>query len=294
MTRRLFIPLLFIVLLCSCSQEYNSVFKSGDAQYRYEYAKECFANGKYSRAVSLLENLVSYSKGTDNAEESLFLLGLAQYNAIDYESASLSFTKYFTTYPKGKYSELACYFIGQSQYMSTPEPRLDQTETYAAIKSFQDYLDIYPDADKKEVVHDKLYDLQDKLVVKELHNAKLYYDLGTYFGNCGNGENNYDACIITAQNALKDFPYTSRREDFAVLILKSKYELAGMSTDARKLERYQDAEDEAYGFINEYPDSKSVDYARRVISRCRAIIDKAHKNGEAVDDDKSFLREIKG
>ncbi len=287
-----------VALLSSCAQEFNRVYKSGDARYRYEYAKEAFLNGKYSHASTLLENLVSYSKGTDNAEESLFLLGLSQYDDRDYESAALTFNKYFTTYTKGKYAELACYFIGQSQYMCTPEPRLDQTETYAAIHSFQDYLDIYPDATMKEMVQDKLYALQDKLVMKELHNAKLYYDLGTYFGNCGGGENNYDACIITAQNALKDYPYTKRREDFAVLIMKSKYELAGMSIEERRLERYQDAQDEAYGFINEYPDSKNVSVAKHYIDRCGEIIEKLNKKQGTTDEDREegmeMLKGFKG
>ncbi len=284
-----------VMLLTSCAQEFNRVYKSGDAHYRYEYAKEAYLNGKYSHATTLLENLVSFSKGTDNAEESLFLLGMSQYNDQDYESAALTFNKYFTTYTKGKYAELACYYIGQSQYMCTPEPRLDQTDTYAAIHSFQDYLDIYPDASMKEMVQDKLYALQDKLVMKELHNARLYYDLGTYFGNCSGGENNYDACIITAQNALKDYPYTKRREDFAVLIMKSKYELAGMSVDTRRVERYQDAEDEAYGFINEYPDSKDVDLAKKYINRCKAIIEKANANEpDSEEDNNEGLEILKG
>ncbi len=277
MNRTIYIILFASLLLCGCANEFNQVYKSADSQYRYEYAKEAFANGKYTRAITLLEELVSYNKGTDNAEECLYMLAMAQYCSQDYESSAMTFGKYFATYPKGKYAEVACFYKGQSQYMSTPEPRLDQTETMAAIKSFQDYLDIFPDATMKETVQDRLYDLQDKLVRKELYTARLYYDLGTYFGNCGKGENNYDACIITAQNALEDYPYSTKREEFALLIMKSKYELAGMSVEEKKLERYQDAEDECYGFINEYPDSKDVDMAKKFIEKCKKEIAKAPK-----------------
>lgn len=258
-------------LFSSCAQEFNQVYKTTNSPYRYEYAKECFANGKYTRAITLLEELVSYNKGTDNAEECLYMLAMSQYCNKDYESAAMTFGKYFSTYTKGKYAEMACYYKGQSLYMSTPEPRLDQTETMSAIKAFQDYLDIYPDAVMKEAVLERLYTLQDKLVKKELHSAQLYYNLGTYFGNCNGGENNYDACIITAQNAIKDYPHTKLRENFALLIMKSKFELAGMSVEAKRLERYQDAEDECYGFINEYPDSKDVALAEKFIKRCKAI-----------------------
>ncbi len=274
MVRNTIITCVASLLLCGCANEYNAIYKSPDQTYRYEYAKEAFARGKNSRAMQLLEELVSFQKGTDNAEECLFMLGLAQYNYTDYEAASMTFSKYFATYTKGKYAELACFFKGQSLYMSTPEPRLDQSETVLAIKAFQDYLDIYPDAIYKEDVHERLRVLQDKLVRKELYSAKLYYDLGTYFGNCGGGENNYDACIITAQNALKEYPYSDHREEFALLIMKSKHELAGISVKDRQLERYQDAEEECYGFINEYPDSKDVATANKIITHCKDEIQK--------------------
>lgn len=275
MNKTLFALLSAALFLGSCTHEYNLVYRSTDQQYKYEYAKEAFANGKYNRAISLLQELVSYNKGTDNAEECLYMLAMAQYNNADYEEAAMTFSKYYATYTKGKYAEMACYFKGQSLYMNTPEPRLDQTSTMSAIKAFQDYLDIYPDAIMKETVHERLRVLQDKLVRKELYSAKLYYDLGTYFGNCSGGENNYDACIITAQNALKDYPYSGHREDFALLIMKSKFELAGMSVETKKVERYQDAEDECYGFINEYPDSKDVETARKYIKRCETITEES-------------------
>lgn len=121
----------------------------------------------------------------------------------------------------------------------------------------------------KEQAQNRLFELQDKLVIKELHSAQLYYDLGPYFGNCFNGGNNYEACVITAENALKDYPFTSKREDFSLLIMKSKFELAKQSVNEKKMERYQNAEDECYGFINEYPDSKNRALAEKYIEKCK-------------------------
>ena len=259
------------MLLTGCANEFNQVSKTSDYSYMYEYAKECFMKGKYTRAVTLLQDLVTLQKGTDNAQESLYMLAMAQYLGKDYESAATTFKKYYSSYPKGVYAEMAQYYIGQSLYMSTPEPRLDQSQTVAAISAFQDYLDLFPDAKYKETAQNRLFALQDKLVQKEFYSAQLYYDLGQYFGNCTNGGNNYEACIITAQNALKDYPYTSMREKFALLIMKSKYELAQQSIEEKKFERFQDAEDECYGFINEYPDSKSKSLAEKYISKCKEV-----------------------
>ena len=267
------------LLFASCAKEFNMVYKTSDYHYKYEYAKECFYNGKWSRAITLLSELVNLEKGTDNAQESLYMLAMAQYNSQDYETASATFKRYVSSYPKGFYAEMAEFYVGQSLYMSTPEPRLDQSQTVSAIAAFQEYLDLYPDATQKAIAQQRLFDLQDKLVVKQLHNAQLYYDLGPYFGNCAYGGNNYEACIITAQNALKDYPYTKMRENFAVLIMKSKYELAQQSVEEKKLDRYQDAQDECYGFINEYPDSKDKATAEKYIARCQSYI-KAHEHDE--------------
>lgn len=258
-----------VFLFSGCAHEFNQVYKSQDTNYKYEYAKEAFANGKYTQASTLLEELIMVMKGTDNAEESLYMLGMAHFNNKDYESAAESFKTYFKTYPKGIYAENAAFYIGESLFQSTPEPRLDQTETVNAISAFQDYLDIFPDARMKDRAQARLFELQDKLIKKELYSARLYYNLGTYFGNCTNGGSNYEACIITAQNAIKDYPYSKEREEFSLLIMKSKFELAQQSVEEKKLDRYRDAEDECYGFLNEYPDSKNKALAEKFIAECK-------------------------
>ncbi len=263
------------LLMTSCVNEYNQITKSGDYTLKYEYAKQCYAQGKYSRVVPLLQELVTMKKGSTEGEECLYMLAMAEFGMKDYETASEYFKKYFSSYPKGRYAENAKYYVGESLFQNAPEPRLDQSTTMTAIAAFQEYLDIFPNAHLKDQATSRLYALQDLLVEKEYKSARLYFDLGTYFGNCTNGGNNYEACIVTAQNALKDYPYSNRREEFASLVMKSKYELAKMSVESKQLERYQDAEDECYGFINEYPDSKERSLAEKYIEKCKEY-EKAH------------------
>ena len=263
------------LLMTGCANEYNQVYKAATPSYKYEYAKQCFAQGKYSRAIPLLQDVVTMKKGSTEGEECLYMLAMSEFGMKDYETASEYFKKYFSSYPKGRYAENAKYYVGESLFQNAPEPRLDQSTTMTAIAAFQEYLDIFPDAHLKSQATSRLYALQDLLVEKEYKSARLYFDLGTYFGNCTNGGNNYEACIVTAQNALKDYPYSNRREEFASLVMKSKYELAKMSVESKQLERYQDAEDECYGFINEYPDSKERSLAEKYIEKCKEY-EKAH------------------
>ena len=258
-------------LLTSCASEFNRVYKTTDNDYKYEFAKECFARGKFTQAITLLQELVTIQKGTDNAQECLYMLAMAEYCDRDYESASETFKKYYQTYPKGIYAEQAAFYIGQSLYQSTPEPRLDQTATVNAISAYQDFLDFFPESQLKAKASSRMFELTDKLVLKEYLSAKLYYNLGDYFGNCNYGGSNFEACIVTSENALKTYPFTTMREQFAVLIMKSKYELARQSVEDKKIERYRDAEDECYGFINEYPESVERKTAERYIKKCKEI-----------------------
>jgi len=275
MKKNIFFVICTAFLLGSCAGEFNKVYKSQDYNYRYEFAKQCFAEGNYGQASTLLQDMVAVLKGHhggDNAQESLYMLAMSQYMTGDYESSAQTFKKYTTSYPKGTFCEKASFYVGESLYESAPEPRLDQTPTIGAINAYQQFLDLFPESVLRPEAQRKLFELQDKLIMKEYLSAKLYYNLGGYFGNINaNNESNYSACIITAQNALKTYPFTKLREDFSLLIMKSKFQLAENSSDEKQLERYRDAEDECYGFLNEFPDSKEKDTAERYIAKCKKM-----------------------
>ncbi len=244
-------------LLSSCG-EYNKVLKSTDYEYKYEAAKGYFAKGQNSKAATILEELIPIMKGTSNAEESLYMLAMTYFNQGDFITASHYFNTYYTTYPRGVYTELARFFSGKALYMDTPEPRLDQSSTYKAIQELQMFIEYFPQSQRKAVAQDMIFELQDKLVEKEYLSAKLYYDLGSYTGNSSYSStgNNYLACVVTAQNALREYPYTKLREDISILILRAKYDMAKQSVEEKKEERMREAIDEYYAFKNEFPDSK--------------------------------------
>ena len=272
MKKTVIIASISALLMCSCASEFQAVSKYGDNEMKYEFAKEAFARGKFQQASLLLQEVVTMKKGSDEAQECLYMLAMAQYSNMDYEAASETFKKYTTSYPRGLYAEPAYFYIGQSLYQSSPEPRLDQSPTNGAITAYQQFMDLYPDSHLRPQAQERLYELTDKLIQKEFLSAQLYYNLGGYFGNINsNDESNYTSSIITAQNTLKNYPYCSLREDFMLLIMKSKFQLAENSSDEKRLDRYRDAEDECYGFINEFPESKNVSLAEKYIVKCKKV-----------------------
>lgn len=247
----------------SCG-EYVKVQKSNDPDYKLDYARRAFSEGKFQQAATILKDCVTQFKGTDKAEESLYLLAMSHYENKDYINSGAYFQTYYNRYPKGKYTELARFLCGYGYYLDSPEAQLDQTDTMKAIEELQAFLDYYPRSEKVSLAQHAIFELQDKLTLKELLNAQLYYNLGNYMGN------NYESAVIVARNAIKNYPYSKYKEDLEMLILKARYQEANMSVDERKAERYSEVIDEYYSFINNFPDSpnrKEADNIFKIASR---------------------------
>lgn len=254
-----------ILLLCSCG-EYQKAQKSQDFNYKFEYAKRAFNEKRFVQASTLLQECITVFKGSDKAEESLYLLAMSNYENKDYASAGVYFKSYYTRFPKGKYAEDSRFYSGYGYYLDSPEPQLDQSMTVKAIEELQAFLDYFPRSDKVSIAQNAIFELQDKLTLKQLQNAQLYYNLGNYMGN------NFESAIIVAKNAVKDYPYSKYKEDLEMLILKSRYQEAVNSIEERKADRFRDVIDEYYSFINNYPDTKNREEADNILKIARRYV----------------------
>jgi outer membrane protein assembly factor BamD len=241
-------------LFISCG-EYNAVLKNPDLTVKFDYAKKYFDQGKYGKAATLLEEVVQMSRTTSRGEEGMYLLAQSYYRMKDYATASEYFHSYYTAYPRGEYAELARYYSAYGLYLESPDPRLDQSDTYKAMQQFQDYIETYPQSERKEEAESVMFELQEKLAYKELMASRLYYNLGNYLIYSFSG-GNYLSCVITAQNAIRTYPFSKYREELMSLIFKSKYEMAVQSVEEKKEFRYRDVVDEYFSYSNEFPEGK--------------------------------------
>lgn len=262
---RIIMMLVAAFMLASCG-EYQKALKSPDPNYKFEFAKKAFENKRYVQAYTLLKDVVTQLKGSDKAEESMYLLALSYYENKEYPDAAAYFKAYYQRYPKGKYAELARYYAGYAYYLDSPEAQLDQSETIQAIEELQGFLDYFPRSDKVTLAQNAIFEMQDKLTLKELQNAQLYYNLGNYMGN------NYESCIITAKNAIKEYPYSKYKEELEMLVLKARYQEANMSVDEKKTDRFRDVVDEYYSFISNYPDSPKRQEADNILKIARKYV----------------------
>ena len=150
-----------------------------------------------------------------------------------------------------------------SNYLLSPSPTLDPTDTYAAVNSFQLFVNTYPESelvDSSNVLMDKL---RNKLEIKSYLNAKQYYKIF-----------NYKAAIVALNNTLKDFPETTYAEEITFLILKSHFSLTENSIKQKKLERIDDTIEAYHTFVNSYGDSKHLKEAQTILTKMNNLRDK--------------------
>ncbi len=251
------LAVILLAILPSCT-EFSKVMKSNDLEYKFEYAKRAYDQKKYMQASQVLQDIYTPLRGTANGEEALFLLAMSYYNNQDYTNSNLYYKTYYNRYPKGKFAELSRFYSGYGYYLDSPDPQLDQTYTIKAIEELKDFLEFFPTSEKVAEAREAIFEMQDKLTLKELQNAQLYYNLGNFMGN------NYRSAIIVAENALKTYPFSKYKEDFELLILKSKYQEARQSVAEKMADRYRDVIDEYFSFVNNYPESKHLKEAETI------------------------------
>lgn len=273
--------LLLTMLLASCG-EFNKILKSNDGELKFAYAKKYFEEKKYGRTITLLEEIRSAYQHTPKDEEILYLLAQSYFLDKDYVTASQVYAGYYNKYPKGEYTEIARFNAAYGMYLDSPDARLDQTSTIKAIQNFQNFLEFYPQSDKAPEAQKLMFELQEKLAYKEFLAARLYFNLGLYARI-----NYYESCVVTAEEALKSYPFSAFAEEFQILVVRSKFELAANSIESKQDSRYRELIDEHFNYKNMFPSGKyakeSEGYYRKALREIGQEIDEA--TNEAVQQE---------
>lgn len=244
--KRFLVFLLTVVFFASCG-EYQQLLKSSDYQLIYKKAIEYYNKGDYQRAQNLLDGIRTVFSGTSKAQNIAYYRAFCSYNLRDYELAASLFKQFIQTYPESSFAEECLFMMGYCDYKASPKPRLDQQTTNKALSEFQLYLNRYPNSSRKEKVNGYMDEMRDKLSYKAYLSAKNYYH-----------REYYKAATVSLQNCLKDFPNSKYREEIMYMLFISKYEMAVNSVEEKMLERYNNAQEEYYYFVDEYPESKYV------------------------------------
>lgn len=232
---------------------YNKVRKSNDIDLKYEKAKEYYNEGKYFKAIPLLDELISIYRGKEELEEIYYIYCYAHYGQGNYLMAAYNFKNYYTFYPNSDKTPEAMFMVGKCYHHVSPEPALDQENTIKARNALQLFINAYPSHEKVDEANKYMRQLRRKLERKAYNAAKLYYDM-----------EKYRAAAEAFENLLFEYPDIPEAEYIQFLIVKSNYLYAKNSVATKQEERYEETLKAFRTFINKYPESQWLDEAENI------------------------------
>ena len=252
-----------VLLLAAGCSGYNKLLKSNDREQMYKAALDYFEKGKFDKTLQLFEEIAPYYQGTVREDTILFYTADAHFRSRDYQLSSMEFDDFRRRFGRSPFVEEAEYKYAMGFYYMSPPANRDQTSTYMAITSINEYLQRYPNSLKKQLCLIRLDELQQTLYDKSFINARTYYKIGRY-----------KSAVVALRNALREYPETPHREEILYLTVKSCYELAANSVHALQTDRYLDMLDAYYTFISEFPESGYRRELDRLQKTAREYLDK--------------------
>lgn len=243
-TINLIAVILLAAIMASCSG-YSKILKSSDRDFMYRKSLEFYNNGKYNKAIQLLEEIAPYYVGTIQEDTVMYYIGDAYFKDQSFSNSEVVLDEFRRKFGRSPFIEEAEYKYAMGFYYSSPDPNRDQTITVKAINSINEYLERYPNSLRKQLCLARITELTNKLYDKELLNAKTYYKT-----------RNYKSAISALKYALAQHPETPHREEILYLTIKSQFELAENSITVLQRDRYLNMMDTYYSFVSEFPDSK--------------------------------------
>ena len=258
--------LLITFLFASACSKFNKLQKSDNIQARYQGGVMYYEKKDYQRAGILFEELIPLMKGSAEAEKVNLSYSYCQFYMKQYVLAAYYFKRFAETFPRSAQVEEALYMHVKALYADVPEYSLDQTNTYDALNSIQDFFRKYPRSQYADELNQIVDVLRGKLEKKAYEQAKLFYKVG-----------DYKAAVVALENFKKEFPGSVHNEEFTFLKLKAQFQLSEISIETKRVERYTQAIDFYHVFVDQYPSSKYLKEAEELYSESQNYIQK-HKS----------------
>ena len=256
-----------VLLLAAGCSGYNKLLKSNDREQMYKAALDYFEKGKFDKTLQLFEEIAPYYQGTVREDTILFYTADAHFRSRDYQLSSMEFDDFRRRFGRSPFVEEAEYKYAMGFYYMSPPANRDQTSTYMAITSINEYLQRYPNSLKKQLCLIRLDELQQTLYDKSFINARTYYKIGRY-----------KSAIVSLKNALKQFPDSNHREEIMYMIVDASYRFANNSVANKQTDRYLSMLDSYYTFIAEFPESTHRKEVDRMAKHARDYLDRNKKD----------------
>jgi len=236
--------ILFVLSVNSCSK-YQKLLKSDNFDIKYETALNYFNDSKYSRALTLFEDILSEFKGSSKSEDIYYYYSYSLYKLGDYTSAAYHFNNFSKTFFSSSKSEEMAFMSAKCYYLDTTPSYYDQKKTYDAINKLEVFISKYPNSNRVSEADSLIFQLNFILEEKQFNIAHSYYKTGKY-----------NSAIYSFNNFIENYPNSKFLEEVFYCQTKSYFELAKNSIDEKKDLRTKEFIFAYRDFTLTYPQSK--------------------------------------
>lgn len=247
---RSILPILFIAVFISSCNEYQKVLKNEDVKAKYDLAQKYYDEGDYKRAKRLYEQIAPKYVGKPQGERVMFFFADTYYKTTDYYLSGYQFERFVKSYPKSDKIQEASFLGAKSYYELSPAYSLDQTDTDKALAKLQTFINTYPESEYFPEANMMAKELTSKKEKKQIEVAKQFNKLGQF---------NYPILVsaITAlDNFVSDNPGSIYREEALYYRIEATTNLALNSTENRKKQRLEEAQNSYNNLLRYFPESK--------------------------------------
>jgi len=168
----------FSIIFYGCSS--NKFIRDIDYDAEFEKGKLSLSNKKYVRAQDHFNTVVIGASHTELGDDALFYLGETYYYMGDRLLAIAEYDRLIRRMSFSPYVEKARYRICESYVILSPKYFRDQTYSEKAIEKLQEFIDDYPNSDKREEAQNNIKILRNKLSRKAYDTGILYIKMEEY------------------------------------------------------------------------------------------------------------------
>lgn len=258
--------ILLVLVLGSCGK-FRKIEKSQDWRVKYEAALNYFNKEDYYKASILFEQILPIVRGLPEGEKVQFHLAYCQFHQKLFLLASEQFKTFYETYGRSQLAEEARYMYAYSQFASSPNTQLDQSNSIKAMGSMQEFLNRYPNSKFRDQALDVINTTQIKLEKKGFDNAYQYYKMKLY-----------KSAIVALNNFRDNFPDSKYLEEAAYLVVDAEFRLAEQSIQSKQPERYRAVVEHYKEFIDRFPESKFLREAEKLYAESIEKLGKSKTN----------------
>lgn len=249
--------LMLTVVLSSCSTK--NAIKPGDSlEVAFAKAKALYEKERYGDAARAFETVLSLGRGSETSREAQYLLAESYFKNKEYLIAASEYRRYITFYPRSELRTDADFMEAYSYYKISPRYKLDQTDTERAITLFRVFIGRYPDSEKSVEAAALLDEMRNKLALKSISAANMYFNLKLYI-----------SAAMYYQVTVDTYPETAYAEEAMSKQIQAYTYYADMSVDAKQAERYQMAIDSYETYIQLFPNGKNRSNAESFVNEAR-------------------------